>query len=1406
MAQRNKENGADLHLNRTPEQEQQPLLQDVTSRVSAGDRGDFGVIIQGPGCSESTCTENESESDSESPAGRPRQHDGGTPAGPPPTLRRTGDTGQTLRANDEGQGVQGSIPSVKSLNKGQDASLEALSAQRTVSFRDRVRQFVSWRRHHQARQTGSGPSEAATSVSSTESDCSSPRVGAGAPQDTTTTANIPQPDNHESAERAAESSQVCCPSCNRQFTTQRGLAQHLRRDAGNECAVLRREIINEQNIPTPSARRPSKRRQRAPMTTRESGSEASAGPLPRPSKGKRARKQREEAEDPAAPSPAQTAVPLAIEEEETAPATSAEVLLSRPEHRESPQETDPPEGAHGSPKGPIIRRKPIRIPRLTAAACAGLCATLETIALSTKTAVESGTWKEVEAAADSFTTHIYDAIWFSNKVPGESEQAAGRNRRPENVLQQENQVARVTPRFARAQDNVTKALLALREEERVQQEKPQASSLEAKMKKRALERNLRAARRHLVAVLKEESAQALQTLYNKNRRRCMEHLLADSGQAQSQECPLQLSELERHFKEQQSVQSIDIKSQDAQEFLQALAAAPRGASAIDSCFTEEDVRAQLLKSNLESAAGPDGIGFLVYKRFEDLLIPAITALFNACAKYRRVPAKWKESVTVLIPKGGDPRNVKNWRPINLQDCIYKLYAALWAKKITDWAIQSGVASKSQKGFMPVNGCHEHLFIAQSILNSTRRRKKPLYMTYYDLKDAFGSIPHELIHVVLKAQRLPQQVLEIVNDLYKGASFCVMTKEGCTGRITTCKGVKQGCPLSPILFNLAIEPLLHRLAACEEGLELRTTDGKPPARVTHMAYADDLKTVASTRTGIQALHGVVERFLRWTGLEANPSKCATLGLKVGKTKQVPEPVELKLHNQVLPVVKLGEAYKYLGIKDALESSVHHSQILSVMSKARKDITKILRSELLPWQKLDAIRTFVMSRLDYHLRHCYPYKHQLSAFDLHVRATLKAVFNLSKSTVQELFHQPIANGGLGCTSLHTIAAATQLGHAIQMLNSPDSMVREVAEGQLMEVITKIYVYTPDKGDNDRETILAFLNNQDVGCLKRKSKKTGDVRSLWSELPGNIAWCKTKVVAGEGGRYLVQRADGSSLDQTHLIRSIKQHIAERQRDAWKDKADQGKSVAYQKADSNSFLRGPTRLKTKEVLFAVRARSAQIPTRAYLKKIGASKVSRCRHCTADPETLAHVLNHCPHHMDSKIKARHDKALERITTAIKSSSANRGKTLQVDAAPEDMETQLRPDILLKDEKRKTVAIADLAIAFEDHKKNSFGEARLRKEEKYAGIKRHYEARGYRVTVQALVYGSLGCIAQENMQVLTRNLGINARTAYAVQRDISLDCIRYSHQIWGFHAADNGSRHATGAQRSRGGRRPTAPL
>ncbi|CDJ53251.1 hypothetical protein EBH_0055620 [Eimeria brunetti] len=265
----------------------------------------------------------------------------------------------------------------------------------------------------------------------------------------------------------------------------------------------------------------------------------------------------------------------------------------------------------------------------------------------------------------------------------------------------------------------------------------------------------------------------------------------------------------------------------------------------------------------------------------------------------------------------------------------------------------------------------------------------------------------------------------------------------------------------------------RSAACNGGLELCTIDGKQAVKLSHMAYADDLQTVANSREGISRLHQVVKAFLEWTLLEANPSKCATMEWKVGMAS---------------PPVKQD------------------------------------------WAAIRGRRS-----------------------------------------------QP----------------QTRIARAIQMLNSKSSMIEPVAEGHLLESTKRAFVYTVDTEGSDREAILAYLNGRGLGCLNRRVKEVG-IRNLWSEFPENTSMSKTRIDAGSDGSYLMKTEDGFAPDQQHIIRNMKQPMAGWQHDVRKGKVGHGKSVASQRTASSVFLTGPTCLNAEEVVFAVRARPAQLSTRS--------------------------------------------------------------------------------------------------------------------------------------------------------------------------------------------------------------------
>uniref|UniRef100_A0A914WJ47 Reverse transcriptase domain-containing protein n=1 Tax=Plectus sambesii TaxID=2011161 RepID=A0A914WJ47_9BILA len=171
---------------------------------------------------------------------------------------------------------------------------------------------------------------------------------------------------------------------------------------------------------------------------------------------------------------------------------------------------------------------------------------------------------------------------------------------------------------------------------------------------------------------------------------------------------------------------------------------------------------------------------------------------------------WKESTTILLHKDGDRDNISNWRPIALSDTIGKLYSSCLAARLTNWCLRHDWISTAQKGFMPYERCLKHNFVLQSCIQDARTSCWTCTIAWLDLRNAFGSVPHNTIFKCLQWTGLSTASINVIRQLYNNCSMAIRVTEGLTERIVIGAGVKQGCPLSPIVFNITIEPILQEV--------------------------------------------------------------------------------------------------------------------------------------------------------------------------------------------------------------------------------------------------------------------------------------------------------------------------------------------------------------------------------------------------------------------------------------------------------------------------------------------------------------------------------------------------------------------------------------------------------------------
>jgi len=205
------------------------------------------------------------------------------------------------------------------------------------------------------------------------------------------------------------------------------------------------------------------------------------------------------------------------------------------------------------------------------------------------------------------------------------------------------------------------------------------------------------------------------------------------------------------------------------------------------------------------------MSFLALKK-TPILGSILHVIILNCWRERRIPAIWKRGVTVLIYKRGDTSDPTNYRPITLQNCWYKIFSKVYASSIFEFLSNNKfIDTEYQKGFWRgVDGVLEHTEVLERMLKSAKKERRNIIVCLLDLKNAFGEIPHALLKSTLIHHHLPPEIIEIFESIYSDNMIKVSLSNSLTQPIRVERGVLQGDPASPLLFNICFNTLMHVL--------------------------------------------------------------------------------------------------------------------------------------------------------------------------------------------------------------------------------------------------------------------------------------------------------------------------------------------------------------------------------------------------------------------------------------------------------------------------------------------------------------------------------------------------------------------------------------------------------------------
>ena len=468
-------------------------------------------------------------------------------------------------------------------------------------------------------------------------------------------------------------------------------------------------------------------------------------------------------------------------------------------------------------------------------------------------------------------------------------------------------------------------------------------------------------------------------------------------------------------------------------------------------ISHQEISVAIRSTKKGTAPGPDG------RRLEairGLSLSQMSWAYNSCLSLEDVPDSWARGRTTLIPKKTDAAEPGDFRPITVTSVLLRLLNKIIAGRL----MAAAPLPNKQKGFAPEEGVAANLLLVQRLLLNAQRNFGNLSVAFIDFKKAFDSVGHPSLVAAAKRWGLPPMLTGYIGTLYSKASTNIVGN-ACPIR----RGVLQGDPLSPYLFNITLDWALSQVPE-DVGARL---SGIP---LNYVAYADDVVLTATTHVGLQTSLDVFVEEAAKVGLELGHNKCATISI-VGDSKRKrwlqDSKTAFTAGGTRLRALRPGETYKYLGLEVGL--SAGHAEPKRALAALIKDLVSVQRAPLKPQQKIWALKNTLVAKHQYARVLGRSTKGTLARFDREVRTFVRKALHLPKDTPNAGLYTKVSDGGLGIPRFSVEVPALKRGALERLSKSSDTRVAGIAEAMLLSDP----VQTPSK------------ERRRVACLRHKEE---------------------------------------------------------------------------------------------------------------------------------------------------------------------------------------------------------------------------------------------------------------------------------------------------------------------------------
>ena len=298
-------------------------------------------------------------------------------------------------------------------------------------------------------------------------------------------------------------------------------------------------------------------------------------------------------------------------------------------------------------------------------------------------------------------------------------------------------------------------------------------------------------------------------------------------------------------------------------------------------------------------------------------------------------------LSVIPKKEKDTSLLENLRPISLLNVDYKILTKVIAKRLEN--LLPKIINPDQTRYVKGHYIGENVRLIQDIMFYTKRMNSPGIAIFLDFRKAFDSIEWEYLKAALKAFNFGPNLLNWIDVLYNEASSCVINNGHSSSFFRLQRGVRQGCPLSGLLFIIGIELFVRALKNDVETKEIKITQ-----------YANDTTVFVKDEESVEQLLGLLDEFKSISGQEINTSKTEAMWLGCWIDK-IRTPFNFKWPKE--PICALGIYFSY---------NTEHANKLNFeekISNLEKTLNGWKRRKLTLLGRINIVKTLGLSKLIY-----------------------------------------------------------------------------------------------------------------------------------------------------------------------------------------------------------------------------------------------------------------------------------------------------------------------------------------------------------------------------------------------------------------------------------------------------------